>query len=186
MTAERAKRIGRPAAEHDRHVDAARDRDIGARALLQKVEGQRLARLHEKARPCLARLAVDLRRQLGAGHRDHAVVGEDDLRPHEHRFEDRRARIVADKQVRRLQGEAVHAARKRDAEMIITGPAEILDGGGEAGSDDLNGHGAPLKLAVVAVDVAFELVEREGHVAHQRLQAPGLHIGDGVVDRPRA
>ena len=43
----------------------------------------------------------------------------------------------------RLQGEAVHAAGKRNAEMIITGPAEILDGRGEAGIDDLNAHGAP-------------------------------------------
>ena len=37
------------------------------------------------------------------------------------------------------------------------------------------------QLAVVAVDVAFELVEREGHVAHQRLEAAGLDIGHGVV-----
>ena len=71
--AERAERIGRAAAEHHRHVDAAGDRDIGARAGLQEIEGEHLARLDAEGRPGLARLAVDLRRQLGAGDGDHRV-----------------------------------------------------------------------------------------------------------------
>src|SRR6185312_2670802 len=51
MAAEGAERIRRPAAKHHGHIYAAADRDIGARALLQKVEGERLARLHAKTRP---------------------------------------------------------------------------------------------------------------------------------------
>ena len=41
--AERAERIGRAAAEHDRHVDAAGDGDIGARAGFEEIEGEDLA-----------------------------------------------------------------------------------------------------------------------------------------------
>ena len=37
-----------------------------------------------------------------------------------------------------------------------------------------------LKLAIVTVDVALELVERKA-TAHQWRQAPGLHICDSVV-----
>src|SRR4051794_36615092 len=38
-----------------------------------------------------------------------------------------------------------------------------------------------LKLAVVTVDVVFELGERKGHVTYQWRHAPGLHICDGIV-----
>src|SRR2546421_502900 len=62
--AERAKGIGGARAQDQRHVDAASDRNIAARALLEKIEGELLAALHLEARPGLARLAIELRRQL--------------------------------------------------------------------------------------------------------------------------
>jgi hypothetical protein len=45
-----AERVGRAAAEHDRHVDAARDGDVGAGAGAREVE-QAPARLDGERRP---------------------------------------------------------------------------------------------------------------------------------------
>src|ERR1700722_15234904 len=38
-----------------------------------------------------------------------------------------------------------------------------------------------LELAVVAVDVPLELGERERDVAHQRLEATGVDVGNGLI-----
>ena len=71
MSAERAERIGRAAAEHHRHVDAAGDRDIGARALLAGNRRRASGPLFTLNAVQVSRgVAVDLGRQLGAGDGD--------------------------------------------------------------------------------------------------------------------
>ena len=61
------------------------------------------------------------------------IVGEFQLGTHEDGLQHRRAFIVADQHVGGAQGEPVHAAGKRNAEMVVAGPAEILDRRRKAG-----------------------------------------------------
>ena len=70
VAAERTERVGRAAAEHDRHVDAAGDGEIGAGAGLEEVEGKHVALLHGEGRPVVAGFAVDLGRHRRAGDGD--------------------------------------------------------------------------------------------------------------------
>ena len=149
VAAERPQRIGRAAAEHHRHVDAAGHGQAGARAALHVFEAQRAARLDAQCHVAGLDHAVDLRLHLGAGHGDQRLGMEQQLRAEQGAFERRGAFVVADQQVGRAQRVLVERAGRRDADAVITGPAGILHRGGESGLDDLDGgagvsrHGAP-------------------------------------------
>ena len=142
VPAEGAERIGRAAAEDERDIDPARNRHIGPGTPPQIVEGQDLSRRHREARPGRARFAIELRRQFGARHRHHRIGSEAERRPHEHAFESRRALVVADQHVGDTEREAIHRARERNADVVVPRPPEVLHRRGEAGFENLNGHGA--------------------------------------------
>jgi len=66
----------------------------------------------------------------------------------------------------------VHAARDRNADMIISGSAKILHCGRKTGFDDFNGHRAPCQLGVGSVDVGVKFVQRKGDVGYPRGNFP--------------
>ncbi len=138
VAADRAERIRRAAAEHDGHVDAARDREIRTRALLHVVERQRAARADTQRDVARLRRAVDARRHLGARHRDQRVAAKQQLRAEQRAFEDGRVLVVADEQVRRAQRELIERAGRRDADVIVAVTAGVLHGRREARLHDLD------------------------------------------------
>ncbi len=126
--ADHAERVGRAAAEHDRHVDAAGDRDVRAGAGAQEVEREHLPRLDGERGPAGLLLAVELERQVGAGDGDHGVLLELERRPAERRLEHGRALVVADEQVGGAEGVVVERARGRHAEVVEPEAPRVLDG----------------------------------------------------------
>ena len=141
--AECAERVSRARAEHHRHINSACNGNVGARTLFQEIERELLATLHLEGGPRLARNAIELGWQFGPRDRDHGVIGKFKLRPHEDGLENGRAFFIAYEQVRGRERMPVHAAGERDADMIVAGTPEVLDGGGKAGLQNLNGHGGP-------------------------------------------
>ena len=90
------------------------------------------------------------------------------------------AGMVADQEICRLKREAVHSAGERDAQVVVAGPSQVLDGRGEARSDDLNGHKAPADW-VVAVDIPLELGGENVTSRMRGWKRPASTSADGLI-----
>src|ERR1700730_4639077 len=138
-----AQRVGRARAENHGHIDTARDGNVGARALFQEIEGEFLAAFHLEGGPRLAWNAIELGWHLRPRDRDPGVIGKFERLPHKYRLENGSPLRITDEQVGGGERMPVHAAGERDADVIIAGTPEVLDGGGKTRLQNLNGHGEP-------------------------------------------
>ena len=86
------------------------------------------------------RIAVELGRKLRTRHGNQGIARELELRTEENRFQAGRAFLVTDEKVRAHQGETVHGTGHGNAEMVVAGPAEILNRGREARMRHLDRH----------------------------------------------
>ena len=87
--AQPAKRIGGAAAEHNRHVDASRHRQVHAGARLRKVKAQHLPGLHRERGVGVHFYAVEAGCHVGAADRDQRVLLELKFRPQQRAFQRR-------------------------------------------------------------------------------------------------
>src|SRR6185503_4252125 len=121
--------VGRARAEHQRRLDAARDRQVRAHPAPRGPEPQHVARVHAEALPGGYRGAVHGGGHVRAGERDEPLVGEFQARADQGAFEPGHGVGIADQAIGEQEGLAVHRARGRDAHAEVTDAAQILDGG---------------------------------------------------------
>ena len=135
---EGSRQAGRSRPKDLRHVDAARDRQVGAAGLAAR-EFDRLARGQDVAGPGLepspARplQSTEVRAGESDGHRlDHAIPSA------RHRqLQGGIVRLVADEEVRDREARPIARPRDRHAQVAEPRPAAILDGGQQPGLEDL-------------------------------------------------
>jgi hypothetical protein len=140
--AERTQPVGRAAAQHHRHVDAAGHGNAHARAELHEVEAERVAGLHRERFVARHFVAVELDLGVGPRHRHQRGRVEAQLGAEQRAFDDGRAFVVAHQQVRQHQALLVERARQRNAEVVVAGAARVLHAGRQAGLEHFNRHGA--------------------------------------------
>ena len=141
--AKRPERVGGAAAEGHRHVEAAADRQVGPRPRTQEVERQHITRLGTEGLPGRAGIAVQPGWQIGARDRHGGRPVEAQLGPHVRAFQHGGVIAVADQEVCGQRRVLVERSRRRDAHVVVPGPARVLDGRGEAGLQNANSHGGP-------------------------------------------
>ena len=130
--AQAAAHVGRARAEHDRGLETAGHRQVGAHPAPGRAEPQHVARLHRHRLPGRHRRAVHGRRHVGPGHRDQAIVGQLDAGADHGTLQRGGAVRVADEPVGEHERVAIHRARGRDADPQVSEAAEVLDGGERA------------------------------------------------------
>jgi allophanate hydrolase subunit 1 len=130
MAAERADDVGGTAAECQGNVEAAGDGDVDARAGFEKTEAEGLARLDAESGPGRLLDPADLDRHLAPGDGDGRIAGEFEFGAEEHGLQAGLCLVIADQEIGGTQGQPVHRPADGNAEMEITRPAEVLDGGG--------------------------------------------------------
>ncbi len=140
--AECAQAVGRAAAKHHRHVDAAGHGDAHARAELHEVEAEPVAGLHRECGIAWHLIAVELDLRVGAGHGHQRGCVELQLGTEQRAFDDGRTFVVADQQVCEHQALLVERTRQRNAQVVVAGAAGVLHAGREAGLEHFNRHGA--------------------------------------------
>ncbi len=128
---------GRGAApEHERHVDAAVQRNVDARpvaALTKPEHAPRSARTHRVGGE---RGAVDRCAKIGARNRHARRLLDSQFGAEQRGFERRGAGRVAHERVRKAIRAAVHRAGDRHAAILLAPAPRILDGREEAGIED--------------------------------------------------
>src|SRR5213082_266433 len=142
--ASRRNEAGRPRAEPSVALEAAADRDVGARSSPPAVEAEAIAAAQEHARPRRRGGAIDAGLKVGACDRDQAWCLGDELSTVHRAFEGGVVRRVAGEKIRRPVSEPVHGAAWGDAGGDGSRATEVLDRGQEPRLDDPeNGrHGA--------------------------------------------
>ena len=144
--ADSAERVGGPAAQHERNVDAAAEGHVTAHAGVRRAEGQGLrgqqgdGGIHRQhAVPAGGIRHRD--RQNGPGDGEHLVGQGGQRQPAEGVFEHGGRGRVAYDPVGAPQGAAVECPRAGDALVGVAGTAEILHGRLGAGGEQADARG---------------------------------------------
>ncbi len=153
---DRPQTVGRTAAQHLGHRDAAVDGEIATGAGTDEIEPQDLAGANPEGSIQRHLRALQTRRHARPAHGHQGVALELQLRPQQRALQHGGGRCVAHQQVGSAQGILVERAGRRDAQVIVAFAAGVLHRGGEAGLEHLNRHAVP------PADVACSLADRRG------------------------
>ena len=134
--ADGAQAVERAAAQHFGHVNAAVDGNVGTGAQGHHAEADGAAGSHFKGGVGGLFFAVNDGHHFGAGYRNHGIAVKAQYRSHQSAFQYGGGFVVADQEIGGAEGILIHRAGRRNAQMVITLAALVLNGGGQAGFEN--------------------------------------------------
>ena len=188
MAAELAQHKGGFAAQIIRYIDTVAHGNVGSAAAFDLAGGQGLAGLDGNRFPEADRVAIHLRVTLCAGEGNYRVAMEFQARAHQGGFKAGGAVMVADDAVGEPEGDIIHGAGWRHANVPVAGAAGvILHGGVSAGVDNFERHGRVVEGfqvtgrdgagddILVAQNLA-QVIQVGGNTGQSGLRQCGLHL----------
>ena len=188
VAAELAQHKGGFAAQIIRYIDTVAHGNVGSAAAFDLAGGQGLAGLDGNRFPEIDRVAIHLRVTLCAGEGNYRVAMEFQARAHQGGFKAGGAVMVADDAVGEPEGDIIHGAGWRHANVPVTGAAGVvLHGGVSAGVDNFERHGRVVKGfqvtgrdgagddILVAQNLA-QVIQVGGNTGQTGLRQCGLHL----------
>ena len=130
--------VRRARAQHERHVDPARERDVRTNARAGGAELHDVAGLQRDGRPRRRFGAVDGERHRRAGDGDRARRPRLEARAHQRAFERCGAVVVADETIRDHERVPIDGAGRRNRVTQMAHATGVLDGRERPGLEDLD------------------------------------------------